>query len=111
MDADAHREELAKVTEQRDIALQDVEVKRSELEKMKLQVGKNLEFFLTTVHKKIDLFCIQLVNHLMMQQDNYDVRNTEQNSQPPGTKPLCSRWRQKRLFTKFPGRAREVLQK
>ena len=47
LDADSYREELAKVTEQRDIALKDVEVKKSALEEMKLQVGKNSKFFLT----------------------------------------------------------------
>ena len=41
MDADSYRKELIKVTKQRDAALDDVKKKRSELEDMKLQVGKN----------------------------------------------------------------------
>ena len=42
-DADFYREELIKVTEQRDAALKEIEATKSELEEMKLQVGKNLK--------------------------------------------------------------------
>ena len=59
-DADSHREELIKVTDQRDAALKDVEVKKSALEEMKLQVGKNLKTFLSQWST-----CNWPVNHLM----------------------------------------------
>ena len=66
MDISFYCEKLYEVIEQRDDALNDVEVKKRALKKMKLQVSKNLKISLSVTYKKNNT-CSGRVNDHMMQ--------------------------------------------